>query len=167
MEESNRYKIENKQLKKSILEKNAAMNAMYTSLVNVNKNIATTKTKKRLLGKLNKTIFFSATPNGTKSARTGDSLVKTIPPKYLVFAVYVKNAGEPHCCRKVFEVFCFTSELRKSWCRCGENVQELRALWEDVALFTPSNSVQMCSSRIQYGHTISSAELGPHKIPEH
>lgn len=60
LEESDRYKMKNEHSKKLILEMDAAMRAMSTCLLDIEKKVPTLKTQKKILAKYNAKPLLSA-----------------------------------------------------------------------------------------------------------
>lgn len=97
LEELNCYKMENKQLKQLIMEKNAKMKPIYTRLFDMENILSTIRTEKGLLKKPHADPFFSATGDVSNSALEKDNFIATISPMYLRFALYVDKEIAPQC----------------------------------------------------------------------
>lgn len=82
-EESNRYNMGHKQIKRLISKKDAAMKTMFACLVDIERKSASMKTEKGILPKSVAELLSSATRKRAKSIRTGDSFIKTLTAIYL------------------------------------------------------------------------------------
>lgn len=81
--------MDDRQLKKLILEKKATIKDMPKWHVDIHNKVATVETEKGFLAQSNAKLFSSPTPKEAKSARTGDYFIEAISPMYLRLALRV------------------------------------------------------------------------------
>lgn len=140
------------------------MKAMNTFLVDMEKNLATMKTQKRLLAKFNAELLSSSTRKRAKSSCTGKSFWETITPTNLRCALRVEKAVVPYCCREVSECLPFNPKLQSCWWRRGENVLDSEVPREDQTSFAPGSPFHSCFLHTSYTLSISSPEQGLQRL---
>lgn len=123
LEELNRYKMKIRQLMMFILEMDTAMKAKSANLVDIDKPLATMKTKKGFWKSLIRNFFLLQHGKGLRVPARETFLLKLSPPPpiYLEFALHVEKAIIPYCRREVSGLGFFTSKLQWNWRRYGEN----------------------------------------------
>lgn len=138
-ERLNRFRIENEQLEKLILEKDAEMKAKFTCQVYMEIKVATFKREKGILTKYNSELLSFARCKGAKSTCTGEGSIETIHPMFLGLAFHVQKAIVLYCCKEIFELVLLISQPRRGWRMRGKDVQELRFSRGFGNLFASSN----------------------------
>lgn len=102
------------------------MKVMSTSLLAMEKKVATMGTEKELLTKSSAEILSSATRKVTESAHTEESFIGIIFSMYSGFALHIEKTIISYCCRDVYELVHIMPKEQRSWRRRGENVQKLK-----------------------------------------
>lgn len=110
--------MENDQLETLPFVKDAAMKALSTCLVDVDKKWAKMKIENVLLEKPNAKRISFVTRNGARSVCTGEGFIETIHPIYSGFALHVEKTIMLHCCEEASELVF----LLQSYNEAGGNV---------------------------------------------
>lgn len=124
LEKWNRFKMEIEQLKELMSEKDVAMKAMCTRVVDMKKEVITVDTEEGLLSKTSGELLSPVSHERVKGVRTGTGFISSIPLLYLRFVFHVEGVIVPYCCRGVSVLFSFSIELQRSWRSRYENVHE-------------------------------------------
>lgn len=124
-------------------------------------------TDKGLLAKSDREIFSSATEKGAESTCTGDRIIETISLLYLRFALHIEKSRVRYCCREASELFFLTPELRRTWQKRGENVQDHSVSQEDGTHSAPSNSLPLRFSHRQYSPSVTNIKVEMESIVDH
>lgn len=93
------------QLKKLIVEMDAAMKAMSAHFADMAQKVAITDREKGLLEKSSAELHSSATRKVAWSACMGGSFFELVPIMYLGFALRAEKGFVPYCRREVLELF--------------------------------------------------------------
>lgn len=104
------YIVEIGQIRKLVLETDAAMRVIYISLLDMKKSKATIKTEQVQLKLSNAELLKSARWKEAKSTCMGNSFIETIPPMCFRFALNVEKFIVTCYCEEVSEIVPLTSE---------------------------------------------------------
>lgn len=83
LNEVNRYKMGKEQIQKIILVKGVAMKAMTTSLLVLEKRLASLEAEIELFLKTNAELALTRSRKGARGSRMEEVFIKTVPPMYL------------------------------------------------------------------------------------
>lgn len=101
------------------------MKDMSTSLLDLEKRVASTEAEKELLLNTNAEQVSTGRYQGARNSRMEKGFIETVPPMYVVFAFHVEKSIVPYCSREVSEIVQILSEMKRSWLRHSEKVVEL------------------------------------------